>query len=321
MTMAENAELKINFTDNELKSIATNAMGRASEAKDNAVMRIGLAKTLLKIFVVLVFGVQCSNAKDGIFDRIAYQYPTDCSLSLYSGKDTKCVKLVYQEINERLERVYNNLIKTLPQDNKTKLIKEYSSWLQSKNKQCEQYSGKEIKLKSCHIDATIPKLNELWKLDEEININQFEGKWAGCFRFTSNELKQRYGGSICVAYFLIQQDSNICGTSQEWASGWFYDNRALYRTENGENAYAIKVCNDGGYGDTYINCDNGSWNNPIQTDFSNWTIGNNLGVEIEQHIDTKFLGSKLRTPLLPIEREEVIKENKWLQDCLSYKGE
>jgi uncharacterized protein YecT (DUF1311 family) len=264
-------------------------------------------KILLKIFVALVFGVQCSNAKDGIFDRIAYQYPTDCSLSLYSGKDTKCVKLVYQEINERLERVYNNLIKTLPQDNKTKLIKEYSSWLKDKNKQCEQYSGKEIKLKSCHIDISIPKLNELWKLDEEININQFEGKWASC-----------WGDGTCLINFLVQQDNNICGTYQDIIGVMkLQSNRALFKTQDGKTANSVKACGDS-Y--NYIACDNEDWKNPIQTDFSNWTLSSNLHVSTKQGFG-KNSYLNIKTPLLPSEREEVIKENKWLQDCLSYKGE
>jgi uncharacterized protein YecT (DUF1311 family) len=279
-------------------------------------------KTLLKIFVVLVFGVQWANAKDGILDTLAYVQPTECSLVRYLDKQPKCVKLVYQEINERLERVYNNLIETLPQDNKTKLIKEYSSWLKDKNKQCAKYSNNEIKLKSCHIGISIPKLNELWKLDEEINTNQFEGKWVACFRFEDDDLKQRYGNfPICVVDFLVQHGNNICGTHEEWGSGRHYIARVLFETEDGKTTRSVKVCDDNGNFDRYIACDNEDWKNPIQTDFSNWTVSDDLGASTAQYINLKSLSSYIKTPLLPIEREEVIKENKWLQDCLSYKGE
>jgi uncharacterized protein YecT (DUF1311 family) len=265
-------------------------------------------KTLLKIFVVLVFGVQLVNAM-GI-DLVTKYQPTECSLAVYTGEEAECIELIYQDINERLGKVYRQLVSTLPKDNKTKFIKEYQAWSQKKDKQCEQYSYNKIILKSCRIDAAIPKLNELWKLDNEINVNQFEGKWLDC--------SDKYNGGVaCLVYFLVQQDNNICGTWHEINNiRWYtehFSGRALYIAQENNNATSVRVCDD--IDDVY--CDD----HRVDTDFSDWEKYDRFEILAEQRFIEKPFNVKMRTPIFRDEKERLIRENKWLQDCLNYKGE
>jgi uncharacterized protein YecT (DUF1311 family) len=270
-------------------------------------------KKIFKILIFLTLCFQCTSAIDARSWYLSYK-PTECSLSLYRGQ-IKCVKLVYLEINERLDRVYKELITLLPKDNSTKLIKEYNLWLKQKDEFCSRHSNDEIKLKSCHIDFAIPKLNELWNMEWEIeNIkNKFEGKWTSCAEYVD--------GVSCLSYFLIWQDNNICGNWQNFVEYSSYierfAGRALYRMD-GDKLSSIKACTD--RVDIF---DEDCYDDMEYKDniISHWTNTDFGETDFQQVFQKEPFKTMIKTPFLPTERDELIKDNKWLQDCLNYKGE
>jgi uncharacterized protein YecT (DUF1311 family) len=384
--MSESKEL--NFTDNELKSIAVNAMDKSSEAGTKAVMRIGLAvKSFIKVLIPLLFCAVYSNA-------YAPHNPTECSLSLYTGKKTKCVKLVYDEVNERLDRTYKNIInnipradtieiiqeytsrlkakneicgknpkneikascedgfiynskdeteldcrsaksdfcstyeyygsilKNIPEYNTTRFTKDYNSWLKSKDEFCKKYSNDEIKLKSCHIDYSIPKLNEFWGIESVLLEYPFEGKWASC--------SYNRGNLTCGTYFFVEQGDNVC------SGDWYRTNpderyfSISLQGKEGNRLYPVKDCfirdADGRYLSTCDIIEDGYDEQGRKTyrtsvPFLEWEDDEEDSGRYQQDFrkEPRFY-AYIKTPFLAGEKEELIQTNKWLKDCLNYKG-
>ncbi|MDR1976553.1 MAG: lysozyme inhibitor LprI family protein, partial [Campylobacteraceae bacterium] len=128
-------------------------------------------KNIIKLLIFLGCCARYANA---------WHTPTECSLSRYTGS-VRCVKLVYNEVNERLDKVYGDILRSLSKDDAAKFAKNYKDWTEERNGACREHSQDEIKFKSCRIDFTIPKLNELWEIESVSAKHPFEGKWADCF--------------------------------------------------------------------------------------------------------------------------------------------
>jgi uncharacterized protein YecT (DUF1311 family) len=336
-------------------------------------------KTCVKLLIFLILFFGYSNA-------YSPHNPTECSLSRYESNNTKCVKLVYDEVNERLDRAYNNILKNIPradtieviqeytsllktknevcsknpkniigascetgeylilndeteldcrivksdfcgfykhhgyiskkisENNASTIKKQYNSWLKSRNEFCKQYSNDEIKLKSCHIDYSIPKLNELWEMKSILLEKPFEGKWADC--------GYDRGSLICGTYFVVEQGDNVC--SGDWIDP---NNRYISIELYGKNANYIlpfKLCFRGN-----TSCDiledgydeQGRKTYQTNIPFSEWEDDDSDSWQLVQYYYKKpSLITSIKTPFLPNEKEELIQTNKWLKDCLNYKG-
>ncbi|MDR0579406.1 MAG: hypothetical protein LBG21_02275 [Campylobacteraceae bacterium] len=344
-------------------------------------------KNFIKLLMLLIFCSQYSNA-------YAPHKPTECSLSRYTGNNTKCVKLVYNEVNERLDRSYKEILKNIPRIGDIEVVQEYISllkekneicgknpknkikadceieeergyepndetldcevakadfcnfyeyygytlknipeftveaisnkhnlWLKSKNEFCEKYSNDEIKLKSCHIDYSIPKLNELWDIEEILSEHPFEGKWADC------EYDNRDVNLTCRTYFRVEQDDNVCG------GDWYRANPddrhivMLLYDKIANRLRDVKICYskdaDGGCDVLEDGYDKqGRMTYKTTVPFSEWEKFDDgiYGRSGQYFNNERSLSTGIKTPFLPNEREELIQTYKWLQDCLNYKG-
>ncbi|MDR1285619.1 MAG: hypothetical protein LBJ88_05420 [Campylobacteraceae bacterium] len=264
---------------------------------------------ILKLVIFLFFYSQYLNA-------------SDCSLAHYRG-ESECVKEVYLEINKRIDKVYKELAIALQKNDSIKFAKEYDLWLNQKNRVCDKYSSDDLELKTCHINFNIPKLNELWdmELKTEMIKNKFEGNWIYCYE-DKRELH-------CTYRFLVQQGDNICGTWQWVNINNRYDSgKALYRSKDGKVADSVKACSDGTL-DSFYRCeiyiknfeDNKSPSYNLEIDFLDWEESDNEGTAAEQMFIKRPFKTSIKTQFLSGEREALIETNKWLQDCLNYKGE
>ncbi|MDR1285505.1 MAG: hypothetical protein LBJ88_04810 [Campylobacteraceae bacterium] len=340
-------------------------------------------KPIAKLLTILVFFFQYSNA-------YAPLNPTECSLSRYKG-DAKCVKLAYDEINERLSRTYKNILENIPRYKEIEVIQEYmsllkskneicaknprnnmkaiceedyvfqyydnterdceiakddfcdfykyygdifesisgynasvitksyNSWLKSKDDFCKKYSGDEIKLKSCHIDYIIPKLNEFWGIESILLERPFEGKWASC--------GYRQGNFTCGTYFTMEQGDNVCnGDWYRENPDDYYISIRLYEKE-GNYVYPVKSCYTKDANSDYIGCDiledgydeQGRKLYKTSVPFSDWEDDHDDKWRRKQSLwKEPYLSTNVKTPFLQGEREELIQTNKWLKDCLNY---
>jgi hypothetical protein len=204
------------------------------------------------------------------------------------------------------------VVKKLTDNNASTVIKQYNSWLKTKNESCKQYSNDEIKLKSCYIDYSISKLNELWDLESLLLEKPFEGKWASCNHHNiDNNL-------TCGTFFIVEQDDNVCGG--EWIdSDNYYISIELYgKSDN----YILpsKLCSgcdiiEDGYDEQ------GRKTYQTNIPFSEWEDSYTDSWQVVQYFSKGYnLSTLIKTPFLPSEREELIQTNKWLKDCLNYKG-
>jgi hypothetical protein len=204
-----------------------------------------------------------------------------------------------------MDEMYKELVASLSKNDSAEFVKKHDLWLKQKNKVCTKYSSNDMELKTCHINFNIPKLNELWdiELKAETIKSKFEGKWVDCY----GDKRELY----CRDDFLMQQGDNICGT---W--GWidtrayFHGGNALFRSKNGKFADSVKVCNHR----------NVAGISDCSVDFSDWTDSSDESISWKQEFQKRPFHTSIKTPFLPGEREELIQTNKWLKDCLNYKG-
>ncbi|MDR1351072.1 MAG: DUF1311 domain-containing protein [Zoogloeaceae bacterium] len=245
------------------------------------------------------------------------QYASAIDFSPSASRDCVYIKACYETADNNLNRVYRQILESLSGEEKTALRNKQRAWLQERDNQCAQYEDNETKLTACRLDATIPRVAELSVLDLQVNQHkhQFEGKWESCFEFDDKELIEQYGRENCVAYYLIENDKNICGEWEDWASGRLYGGNVLLRAIDSRYAEFVKICSNGGYSG-YANCyTNGD--KPVA--FSDWTTRKDTD---DFHTQSAELSKGVkRTPFSPKEKETLIKENKWLQDCLNYQGQ
>jgi uncharacterized protein YecT (DUF1311 family) len=249
----------------------------------------------IKMLLLLLFSFQWANAIDW------KDYTLDNCDGLDNGDKDKCIFNQYQSINERLDEVYKQVVNSLPYDKKVILRQKQRAWLKERNKLCNS-----IYEDNCYMDETMKKIEELSELDKQINKHKFEGKWEASFvsdyKYLNGEEKPIY---TTYHYFLIENGENICGT---WGIN-ANKGKALFVAEDSLYARSVKIC---GY--MHSPCEN---SNKTKA-FADWDTNNDKmmsAVTYEQdHIRT-------RTPFTQTEKEKLIRENKWLQDCLSYKGE
>ncbi|MDR1975432.1 MAG: hypothetical protein LBQ18_00420, partial [Campylobacteraceae bacterium] len=173
------------------------------------------------------------------------------------------------------------------------------------------------------IDFTIPKLNELWEIESVSAKHPFEGKWADCF--------YRDGALVCGTYFTVEQGDNVCNAD------WYRANKddyyiaiALYKRQNG-HIKPVKFCDENGADSyEYTGCDiyedgydkQGRKTYRTGVPFADWEIDDDKSTKWGQSFrQPPSFSTTLKTPFLPNEREGLIQTNKWLQDCLNYKGE
>jgi hypothetical protein len=221
----------------------------------------------------------------------------------------KC-EAVKNELYDEFEQYYADILRKILEYSATTIAQEYDSWLISKDKFCSKYSDDEIKLKSCHIDYSIPKLNEFWDMESILSKHPFEGKWANC-GYDKNKF-------ICVTHFKIEQGSNVC-------SGEYSTNPEYIRLDkkSANYLYPVKSCR-AEHSSCHIH-ENGydkQGRKIYQTSipFSNWKDDDGGGARWRQifHEGHSFF-TYVKTPFFLNEREELIQTNKWLQDCLNYK--
>ncbi|MDR1285618.1 MAG: hypothetical protein LBJ88_05415 [Campylobacteraceae bacterium] len=321
-------------------------------------------KPIVKLLIFLIFCFQYVNASPNWFLR--YE-PTECSLSLYIG-ESKCIKLVYQEVDERLDRSYKNISKYVS-ENRTvqltkeynfllriknefcarhpekmgpckeaeemldkeyknvlknidavKLIKKYPLWIEMRDEFCSMYSDNQTKLQLCHIDLGIDKLHEFWNMEWEIDsIPYFEGKWLSCGQNYHDD------GISCALSFFVEQNGKICGAWRSMGIDYISGIRARFiKVKEDGMAYTDIGCYDGHSSDNacsiYTIGNNSKRLNKEQLDsnVSNWQSYDYYDVVFGQYYYGKdfFWRSNIKTPFLPNEKEKLIEDNKWLQDCL-----
>lgn len=250
-------------------------------------------------------GIQCASAiewADYTIDECILDTNTPLEID-------KCVSYQYENIDERLNRVYKQLVDSLPESNKTDLKQKQRQWIKDRDKLCYKKEDEFSKAMDCYIKETMQKITELSELDKQVNKHKFEGKWEHSFK--------SYDGAtpIHTSYFLIENGENICGTWSD-ATDNKLRGRALFRAEDSLYARSIKIC---GY--RYVSCENegGANNKAVDSAFANWDANNNHVISAVPSEQDIYLRKK--TPLSKKEKDKLIKDNKWLQDCLNYKGE
>jgi uncharacterized protein YecT (DUF1311 family) len=328
-------------------------------------------KKIFKILIPLLFCAIYSNALDTPNWFLKHK-PTECSLSLYMGK-SKCVKLVHQEINERLNVTYKNILKYVSEDKTTqltkeynlllklknnlcaghldfktelkckkmeemldkeyknilanidavKLVKKYPIWLDMRDEFCSMYSNNQTQLQLCYIDLGIDKLYEFWDIEWEIDsIPYFEGKWISCD-------KDYYDNSIsCTLSFFVEQNYKICGAWRNMEVDYIKGVRAnFWKAKEDGVAYTGIGCYDGNNDDevcsvyTVGNESKRLNKEQLDSNVSNWhSFDYDYTISGQYYYDKGFFQkSNIKTPFLPNEKEELVKNNKWLQDCLKQK--
>jgi uncharacterized protein YecT (DUF1311 family) len=306
------------FANNKLKPILVNATDRNNAIQDKTTSKIKSISSFIKTLLILLFSLQLANAIDWSNYTLDNCYDMDITDDWGKGSRDKCINSQYGFIDERLNRVYKQVINSLSNDNKTKLIQKQRAWLKERDKLCAELDDN-----GC-INETMKKVAELSELDKQLNKHKFEGKWARAFMIGYKYDKVsagdfvlhipgvfghrhfNYGGNTVYAaehYFLIENGENICGI---W--GFEADNsrgKAIYRAEDSLYARSVKV---------YIEKGNET------KAFADWDIdsGETVSAVTYQQRGTNI---RQKTPFAPGEKEKLIKENKWLQDCLNYKGE
>jgi hypothetical protein len=148
----------------------------------------------------------------------------------------------------------------------------------------------------------------------------YEGKWISC---NSPE-----GNFACRTYFAVEQDGNVC--KGDWYRVNPNERHVVMSLERkyGNRVYPVKHCSLDNKG--FSNCniledgydEHGRKTYKTSVPFSKWKDNRNEGERWMQGFYKKtFFSTSIKTPFLSGEREELIQTNKWLQDCLNYKGE
>jgi uncharacterized protein YecT (DUF1311 family) len=311
------------FTNNKLKPIVANDIVRNSGIQDKITSKIKLMPSFMKTLLVLFFSVQLTNALDRSYYTLDNCYDTTDD---FPGDKDKCIESWYGLIDGRIDEVYEQVRRSLSKDNQTKLRQKQHKWNKEVEKACAEPDD------NCYMNERVKRLEELSELDKQLNKHKFEGKWVGAFVTGSKWGNYKvsiddfvlhipgvfgrrhivYGGNPIYTiyhYFLIENGENICGI---WGlEDGSSKGKALYKAEDSLYARSVKMC-----GQMNFPCENENG----AKGFTDWGMDNTdtVSAVAYQHRGTYI---RQKTPFAPGEKEKLIKENKWLQDCLNYKGE
>lgn len=278
--------------------MTTNLLSRLSSLQMNPVLQLRRSFYLVSLI--------CCYSVSG------YSASFDCESKLKKIEEIICADGELLMLDEILNTTYGLTFKI--SENKSALKLEQRNWLTSIRNRCkdEQCVGRVY-------EDRITELEKIWERQTRAidlararqvvpTSSPFEGEWQSCQLWR--------GEPICSTSTFVQLGKNVCGESEEWASGRYYTSR-IQATQVGSNQVKMNFICDITSG-WHIECD------PDDRDQTKWEKISGLGFSIcEGRLQSGDgpcspigkAGDEIYKGLTEKRRKELLSES-WIQRCL-----